>query len=415
MATTTNIPGKAPGSTESITIKASVLTGPKTLEIQPYTLPPLTPTSLRISISSTGLCGSDLHYYTHFRNGDILVREPLTLGHESVGVVTALGEEIKAEGRLKLGDTVVMEVGQPCESCELCAEGRYNICRKMKFRSSAKGEGRHSQGTLMEEICIEGVWCHKIHDKLKGYGALVEPLAVALHAAERVNLNKQKKGLKILVFGAGVVGLLCAAKCRDMYDALVVIADTNEDRVKWAVENGFADGWVVVSRGQEKTVEGKLEFAKGVAEGIKGMKFGEEVLRKRGKGGEEGEEVVVGEVDATFECTGAESCLQSAIYATKPGGKVVLIGMGNPIQTLPISAAALREVDLIGSFRYANNYAQAASELAGLNSSQGVDIKFEPLITQRFKGIESIPDAFAMAARVKDDDGNMVLKVVVDF
>jgi L-iditol 2-dehydrogenase len=90
----------------------------------------------------------------------------------------------------------------------------------------------------------------------------------------------------------------------------------------------------------------------------------------------------------------------------------MLIGMGNPIQTLPISAAALREVDLVGVFRYANTYPRIIELLAGANPRLP-DLR--KLITQRFAGIDGIPAAFDMAARVKDDQGNLVLKVMVDL
>jgi L-iditol 2-dehydrogenase len=110
-----------------------------------------------VAVLSTGLCGSDLHYYNHFRNGDIIVREPLTLGHESAGTVVAVGSEVT---HLKPGDRVALEVGLPCETCELCGEGRYNICRGMKFRSSAKANP-HAQGTLQERINHPAKWCHK--------------------------------------------------------------------------------------------------------------------------------------------------------------------------------------------------------------------------------------------------------------
>ena len=90
----------------------------------------------------------------------------------------------------------------------------------------------------------------------------------------------------------------------------------------------------------------------------------------------------------------------------------MLIGMGSPIQTLPISAAALREIDLVGVFRYANTYAEAI-KLVGSNNPLLPDLS--KLVTQRFKGFEAVPEAFAMARRVKDDAGNLVLKVVVEI
>lgn len=155
-------------------IRASVLHGAKDLRIvcgknTPSSLKVLTgrqenrslfppaPTELQISIRSTGLCGSDLHYYRHYRNGDIIVREPMSLGHESAGVVVDVGSEVS---NFKVGDKVALEVGQPCENCDRCKEGRYNICKGMKFRSSAKAFP-HAQGTLQDRINHPAAWCHK--------------------------------------------------------------------------------------------------------------------------------------------------------------------------------------------------------------------------------------------------------------
>lgn len=89
----------------------------------------------------------------------------------------------------------------------------------------------------------------------------------------------------------------------------------------------------------------------------------------------------------------------------------MLVGMGNPIQTLPISAAALREVDLVGVFRYANTYEEAIKIVSSSNPSLPDLTK---LVTHRYQGFEEIPKAFAMAAKVKDDSGNLVIKVLVD-
>ncbi|KAK4682987.1 hypothetical protein QC764_121070 [Podospora pseudoanserina] len=370
----------------STEVKTSVLYGAKDLRLETRPLPPLTPNDVRVTVKATGLCGSDLHYYNHFRNGDILVREPLTLGHESAGIVTAVGSAVT---NLSPGDKVALEVGQPCESCNLCLRGRYNICSEMKFRSSAKA-WPHAQGTLQEEIVHPRKWCHKLPEGVSlEDGALVEPMAVALHALQRAKLEE---GAKVLVFGAGTVGLLCAGVSKVVSKASVIIADIQEERVKFATENGFADEGVVVPMKRPETIEEKLVFAREVAEMV-------------------GEKM--GQADGTFECTGVESCLQAAIFATAPGGKVMIIGMGNPVQTLPISAASIREVDLVGVFRYANAYPKVIELLAnGLRSKlPGLN----HLITQRFTGIENIPKAFGMAGRVKDDEGRLVIKVLVNM
>lgn len=370
-------------------VRASVLHGAKDLRVETRSLPSPEQNEVQVAVQATGLCGSDLHYFNHYRNGDIIVREPITLGHESAGVVTAVGSEVS---NFKVGDRVATEVGLPCEQCALCEEGRYNICKGMKFRSSAKAFP-HFQGTLQERINHPAKWCHKLPDNVSlEYGALVEPLSVAMHARDRANL---KPGSTVLVLGAGAVGLLCAAVAKAAGAKSIIIADIQEDRVKFAVENGFADVALTVPMARPQTMEDKLAYAKDLAE---------MVTTSQANGGP------VGEVAVTFECTGVESCTQTAIYATQAGGKVMIIGMGNPIQTLPISAAALREVDLVGVFRYSNTYAEVIKMLANRPPSLPDVSK---LITQRFNGFDSIPKAFDMAGKVKDENGNLVLKVMV--
>lgn len=255
------------------------------------TLPALAPTDVLVKVRSTGLCGSDLHYFSHFRNGDIQVRQPLTLGHESAGTITAVGADVT---HLAVGDNVALEVGLPCNQCSLCAQGRYNICKGMSFRSSAKSFP-HAQGTLQDTVAHPAAFVHKLPAGVPlEMGALVEPLSVALHAGDRAALPEKAT---VLVLGAGAVGLLCCAVAKVLGAKRVVVADINADRVQWAKERGFADAGVVVPMKRPEGIEAKLEFAKEVA-------------------GLVGAELDGSEVDVTFECTGVESCLQAAIYVS---------------------------------------------------------------------------------------------------
>lgn len=212
------------------------------------------------------------------------MRQPLTLGHESAGVVTAIGSAVTT---LQVGDRVALEVGLPCGECKLCLEGRYNICRAMSFRSSAKSFP-HAQGTLQDLITHPARYVHRLPEGVSlELGALAEPLSVALHAANRASLPA---GANVLVMGAGAVGLLCCAISKVFGAKRVIVADINADRVQWAVDNGFADAKVVVPMKRPDGIEAKLEFAKEVAA------------------------LVGDDVHATYECTGVESCLQAAIY-----------------------------------------------------------------------------------------------------
>lgn len=215
------------------------------------------------------------------------MQQPLTLGHESAGIVAAVGADVS---HLAPGDAVALEVGLPCEQCALCRQGRYNICRAMSFRSSAKSFP-HAQGTLQDVIAHPARFVHKLpaHMPLE-LGALAEPLSVALHAGDRARLPADAV---VLVLGAGAVGLLCCAVSKVLGAKTVVVADINADRVQWAVDKGFADHKVVVPLKRPEGIDDKLAFAQEVAALVAEQ---------------------AADVDVTFECTGVESCLQAAIY-----------------------------------------------------------------------------------------------------
>lgn len=371
--------------------RASILHGPKDLRLEERTIESPNPTELQIAIKATGLCGSDLHYYQHYRNGDIQVREPLCLGHESTGVVVGLGSQVDG---FSLGDRVALEVGIPCAECERCREGRYNICQQLRFRSSAKAFP-HFQGTLQDRVNHPASWCHRLPDHVSfDVGAILEPLSVAIQASRRAHIARESS---TLVFGAGAIGLLCAAMAKVAGSSNLVIADIQQERVKFATQHGFAHEGFTVPAKRGQNIDEKLQIAKETAASAT-----EKLLNGTGS---------IGGFDVVLECTGVEACTQAAIYAARPGGKVVIVGMGNPVQTLPISAAALREVDILGTFRYANTYPKAI-ELASGHSQLLPDI--EKLVTHRFHRLDDVERAFEMAARTKDGDGNLVLKVVVE-
>lgn len=115
---------------------------------------------VQIAMKATTLCGSDLHYFTHFRNGDIQIKQPLSQGHETAGLVVAVGSDVESKYGLKVGDRVAVEAGVPCDECEVCQDGDYNVCEKMRFRSSATAFP-HYQGSLRERFNHPAKWVHK--------------------------------------------------------------------------------------------------------------------------------------------------------------------------------------------------------------------------------------------------------------
>ncbi|KAJ7064955.1 GroES-like protein [Mycena amicta] len=361
----------------------STLYGPRDLRSEIRTVWPPNAGQAQVAVLATGLCGSDLHYYIHGRNGDFQLQAPLVLGHEAAGVVTAVGPGVKG---LAVGTRVAIEAGVMCSKCSFCASGRYNLCKGMRFCSSAK-TFPHLDGTLQTYMNHPAHLLHPLPNACSfDDGALAEPLSVLLHAGRRSELSK---GQSVLVFGVGAIGLLACSVAKSMGASRVVAIDINQARLDFAASNGFAEATFCVGTGKFKTPDDALRCAKDSIQ---------TALNKF--------EAADG-FDVVFECTGAEPCIQMSVHAATVGGKVMLIGMGSRNVLLPLSAAATREVDIIGSFRYAHTYPEALALLAG-----GTLGPVNKLITHRFK-LDDTKKAFELLARGRDDEGRMVLKVVV--
>ncbi|BCS27735.1 NAD(P)-dependent alcohol dehydrogenase [Aspergillus puulaauensis] len=377
--------------------KGQYLHGPKTLNLEERPLPAPASDEVQIAIRSTTLCGSDVHYYTYNRNGSIEIKEPLCGGHEAAGVVVALGHGIQNSTPLRPGDKVAIESGVPCENCPKCKSGLYNVCPQLRFRSSG-APFPHFQGTLQEYVNHPARWCHKLPEPLSfDDGALLEPLSVCIHATKRARMEK---GQTSLVFGAGAVGLLSAAVAKIEYGSRVVIADIDSGRVGFAVSEGFADVGFTIMPKRGTTSEEKLGIAREVAEEIGKLSWPQ--------GGQ------VGRLDVVLECTGVETCVQTSIYAADSAGKVVLIGMGTANQLWPISELTGREIDIVSVWRYASCYPRAIGIMDAV-ARQGMLPDIRKLITHRFKGLESVPNAYETAAQTKDAKSQLVIKTVVNL
>ncbi|CAD6449062.1 b90d6ccc-d134-457b-9141-878617d25ed4 [Sclerotinia trifoliorum] len=412
-------------ATKDSTILSSVLHGIRDVRLEVRNIAEPLVGELQVQIKSTGICGSDVSYYKKFANGDLCACAPLSLGHEASGVVVGIGPQVNG---FSIGDRVALEVGISCGQCDICRKGRYNLCKKMRFRSSAKSVP-HFQGTLQERINHPAVWCHKLPDHISfDAAALLEPLSVAIHSLNRA---APTPGSTAVVIGAGTVGLLVAAMARQSGCPIVTITDISANRVQYALEHGFAThGYVIPPSGTNSTapstnsssgtstpsisgtttplasyttISDHLNFAKASACDILAIASRDDIL---GEADHEG-------ADITFECTGKEICMQTAIYSTKPGGKVIMVGMGTPIQTLPLSAAHLREVDILGVFRYANTY-PVGIRMLGASGRKGGLPSLDHMVTHRFSGLGNAKDAFELAGKTMDEQGNLVLKVVIE-
>ncbi|CAH3121192.1 unnamed protein product [Pocillopora meandrina] len=301
---------------------------------------------VQIQMHAVGICGSDVHYWKKGRIGDFILTAPMVLGHESSGVVSAVGEGVT---HLKVGDRVAIEPGAGCRQCSFCKEGRYNLCPDMKFAATPPIDG-----SLCRYYVHAADFCFKLPDHVSfEEGALLEPLSVAVHACRRAGISI---GSNVLVCGAGPIGLVNLMTAKACGASKVAITDIDEGRLNKAKELGADYIFKIDPSKDSRDIAKEIENSLGAA-------------------------------DQTIECTGAESSFHTAIYATKSGGTLVVVGMGKPVVQFPIVDALVREVDIRGIFRYTNCYPAALALVA----SGKVDAK--PLITHHFK-LEQSLDAF---------------------
>jgi len=274
----------------------------------------------------------------------------MVLGHESAGTVIKLGPGVT---KLKVGDRVAMEPGIPCRRCEVCTTGKYNLCQDVVFFATPPGNG-----TLTRVISHDEDFCFKLPDHVSHEeGALLEPLNVGVHACKRAGVTV---GKKVLVSGAGPIGLLTMMSARAYGASAVAITDISQMRLDFAKEVG-ADHAVLADTPDGREMADKIISALG------------------------------GQPDISIECSGAESAVRMAIFATKPGGVFTVIGHGKPDISIPMVNTVAKELDIRGSFRYCNDY-QSGLDLV---ASGRVDVK--KLITHRYT-LEQTEDAYKTAS-----------------
>lgn len=326
----------------------AVLYGVEDLRLEQRPIPTPKDDEVLLEMDSVGICGSDVHYLVHGRIGDFVVRKPMVIGHEASGVIAKVGSRVS---NVRVGDRVAIEPGYGCRVCDYCKGGRYNLCPDMIFCATPPYDGN-----LTRFYTHPADFCHKLPDHVTmEEGALLEPLAVGVHACRRACVGL---GSEVLILGAGPIGLVTLITAQAMGAGRIVMTDLLQNRLDVAKELG-ADGTLVVERGaDEQDVVKKIHAL-----------FGGHAP------------------DKTIDCSGAEATSRLSILATASGGCAVLVGMGPAEIKLPLVNALSREVDIRGVFRYCNDYPGALSLVA----SGKINVK--RLITHHFN-IEETAEAF---------------------
>ena len=333
-------------------MRAAVLTAKQSIETTDREEPELGPTGVRVRIRAGGICGSDLHYFHHYRMGDFPVREPFVLGHEAAGDVVEIGAGVT---RVKLGDRVTINPSHPCGTCEYCLAGRALLCPDIIFLGSSR-KFPHIQGMFAETYRTDEAQCFVVPQSLSiNAAAFAEPLSVALHATGHAG---PLLGAKVLISGSGPIGSLILLTAKLAGAASVTMADVLDAPLKVASDIG-AD-WMV-----------------GVGAGDDGLA---DPTQPRGS------------FDVAFDASGHPNAVLSAIRHLRPGGTFVQVGtFANPMVPLPMDQIMVKELTLKSSFRFDKEFAWAVRYL----SRGRIDVA--PLHSHTFS-MEEANEAFLMAS-----------------
>lgn len=320
------------------TMKASFLVAPETIELREIPVPVAGPGQVLLRVTSVGVCGSDVHYFRHGGIGSHIVREPLILGHEPAGMVEDVGEGVSPS---LIGKRVSIEPGIPDGVCSQCRAGRYNLCPNMVFFATPPVHGVFSEYVTHPASFVYELPDHVGDDE----GALIEPLSVGLWANR---LAGTAIGHRVLIAGAGPVGLLAAQVARVAGATEIVVSDLAPGRRETALALGATVG----------------------------VDPSETDLSDLG-------------ADVFIDCSGAPPAITGGLKALRPGGTAVLVGLGaNEIQ-MPMPLIQDRELTIKGNFRYANTWPIGIDLV-----SRGL-VKLKELVTGHYD-LEHVADALSV-------------------
>ncbi|HEY0401952.1 MAG TPA: NAD(P)-dependent alcohol dehydrogenase [Blastococcus sp.] len=296
-------------------MRAAVLRGPGDVAVEERPVPQPGQGEVVVRVRSVGVCGSDSHYYEHGRIGRFVVEEPLVLGHEAAGEVTEVGPGVT---RLTVGQRVSIEPGVPDLTCEQCLAGRYNLCPNMRFFATPPFDG-----ALAEYVVVHEAFAHPVPENVSDdAAALLEPLSVGIWACGKARVTA---GDRVLVTGAGPIGLVCVQAALAFGATEVVVSDVNPARLALAKELGATE---VVDARETR---------------VSDLPRPPRVL---------------------LECSGYAPAIAEGIRALDRAGRAVLVGMGSDEVALPLPVVQERELELVGTFRYANTWPTAIALVA---------------------------------------------------
>jgi D-xylulose reductase len=319
------------------------------------------PGEVRVKLHTVGVCGSDVHYYTHGRIGPFVVDAPMVLGHEAAGTIVEVGEGVT---HLAVGDRVCMEPGIPDPHSRASRLGIYNVDPAVTFWATPP-----VHGVMRPYVTHPANYTFKLPDNVSfAEGAMVEPFAVGMQAAAKAGI---KPGDTALVIGAGPIGIMVAIAALAGGCARAIVADLAQPKLDIAAT-----------------------FTGVIPVNVTHMNLAGEIARLTDGWG----------VDIVFECSGAAPVWAGIADLPRPGGTIVIVGL--PVDPVPFDVAMLstKEIRIESVFRYAHQYDRALA----LMGSGRVDLK--PLISETFS-FEKAVEAFDRAVDARPSDIKLQIRM----
>ena len=334
-----------------------VMTEPGEISFREIPVPEVGPDEVLVKIKRIGVCGSDIHVYhgTHPYTG-----YPVTQGHEVSGQIVKLGEYVKD---LSVGQKVTIEPQVFCGRCYPCLHGKYNLCEKLKVM------GFQTTGTASEYFAVDASKVTLLPEDMSyNDGAMIEPLAVTVHAAKRF---PDLKGAKAVVLGCGPIGILLIQSLKAMGAAEVFATDISDGRLALAKQLG-AD--YVVNTAKEDYAEALLKA------------FGPD------------------KADVIYECAGTDVTMDQAIQNARKGSTIILVAVFGKRASVDLAKLNDSELDLNTTMMYRHEDYVDAIRLVGEGK-----IQLKPLQTAHF----AFKD-YLKAYQYIDENREKTMKVLID-
>jgi len=341
-------------------MRAAVIDKPYSVVLEEVGIPELQhPNQVKIQVIVTGICGSEIHAYhgTHpFRI------PPVISGHELAGVVVEIGQEVKM---VSVGDRVTVEPHYGCGVCKSCQSGNYNICQQKKVLGTQEWIGSFGEFIVVPEKTIV-----KLPDNVTfEQGALIEPLAVGVHAVRKAGVGL---GEKVAILGAGPIGLGLLLAAKSSGATQVFITDAVEYNLEIASKLGATKP---INTNHDDVVETILDLTDG--EGV----------------------------DTVFIAVGIQSVLNDSLKIVKRGGKVSEVALFGKKPEIDLSYIQNKEVKLMGS----NMYVRQDFEIAAEAIANGL---FDTsMLISKVVPIEEVKSAM----KVVDEKTEQIIKVLLKF